>query len=117
MFRVDKNEVISELNLSLFGAKGFMQDRNKECPFCNKKGKWGIKFNDAGNNGAFHCFKSSSIAFNIMPSYSNTSPTLYLFISSKLIHKQYIPKKMFFTVFHLLFLPPLRRHYKDKIML
>lgn len=57
MFRVDKNEVISELNLSLFGAKGFMQDRNKECPFCNKKGKWGIKFNDAGNNGAFHCFK------------------------------------------------------------
>lgn len=57
MFRVDKNEVISELNLSLFGAKGFMQDRNKECPFCNKRGKWGIKFNDAGNNGAFHCFK------------------------------------------------------------
>lgn len=57
MFRVDKNEVISELNLSLFGAKGFMQDRNKECPFCNKGGKWGIKFNDAGNNGAFHCFK------------------------------------------------------------
>lgn len=57
MFRVDKNEVISELDLSAFGAKGFLQNKNKECPFCNKKGKWGIKFNDAGNNAAFHCFK------------------------------------------------------------
>lgn len=42
MFRVDKNEVISELNLSLFGAKGFMQDQNKECPFCTK-GEMGDK--------------------------------------------------------------------------
>lgn len=38
MFRVDKNEVISELNLSVFGAKGFMQDRNRNALFAIKKG-------------------------------------------------------------------------------
>lgn len=57
MFRVDKEELIQELNLTYFGSAGWMQNKDEVCPFCNKKGKWGIKFNDQNNNGTFHCFK------------------------------------------------------------
>lgn len=57
MIRVDKNEVISELNLKPFGAQGFYQDKDSPCPFCEKKKKWGIVFNDTGTSFNFHCFK------------------------------------------------------------
>lgn len=57
MFRVDKLEIIQELNLTPFGASGWMQDKDTSCPFCGKGKKWAIHFNDHGNDGVFHCFK------------------------------------------------------------
>lgn len=57
MFRVDKEEVIQALDLKPFGSAGWLQNKNEACPFCNKKGKWGIHFNEAGSNGVFNCFK------------------------------------------------------------
>lgn len=57
MFRVDKEEIIQELNLAPFGASGWMQDKDSPCPFCGKGKKWAIHFNDQGNDGVFHCFK------------------------------------------------------------
>lgn len=37
MIRIDRNEIISELNLTPFGARGFFQDKNNACPFCKVK--------------------------------------------------------------------------------
>lgn len=57
MFRVDKEELVQELGLTLFGSAGWLQNKDEACPFCGKGGKWGIRFNDQNNNGTFHCFK------------------------------------------------------------
>lgn len=61
MIRVDKEEIISELNLTSFGNQGFYQNKNEVCPFCGKGGKWGIVF-DENRSGIFHCFKCSEKA-------------------------------------------------------
>lgn len=60
MIRVDKSEVISELNLTKFGSQGWLQDKNGNCPFCGKTKKWGIHFNEAGNSFVFHCWKCNT---------------------------------------------------------
>jgi 5S rRNA maturation endonuclease (ribonuclease M5) len=58
MFRIDKDELISELSLTPNGSAGWLTNKDEVCPFCGKGGKkWGIHFNDAGNNGVFFCFK------------------------------------------------------------
>lgn len=57
MFRVDKDEVVQELNLKPFGSAGWFSDKDSPCPYCDKGKKWGIHFNDIGSNGTFHCFK------------------------------------------------------------
>lgn len=57
MFRVDKDEIIQELNLKPFGSAGWFSDKNNPCPYCDKGKKWGIHFNEQGTNGNFHCFK------------------------------------------------------------
>ena len=57
MIRIDRNEIISELNLTPFGARGFFQDKNNACPFCKGEKKWGIVFSDNNTSFIFHCFK------------------------------------------------------------
>jgi 5S rRNA maturation endonuclease (ribonuclease M5) len=57
MFRVERQEIIDGLNLKPFGSAGWFQNKDGVCPFCNKGGKHGIHFNEAGNNAVFHCFK------------------------------------------------------------
>lgn len=57
MFRVEKSEVIQELNLKPFGSAGWFSDKDTSCPYCDKNKKWGIHFNEQGTNGTFHCFK------------------------------------------------------------
>ena len=58
MFRIDKDEIIQELSLTPNGSAGWLTNKDEVCPFCGKGGKkWGIHFNDAGNNGVFFCFK------------------------------------------------------------
>jgi hypothetical protein len=37
MIRIDKNEILQELNLRPFGAQNWLQNRNESCPFCQKK--------------------------------------------------------------------------------
>jgi hypothetical protein len=54
--RFDKNKIISELNLAPFGSQGWFSNKNMECPFCGKKGKWGVIFNENGV-ATFHCWK------------------------------------------------------------
>lgn len=55
MIRIDIDEVRSELNLTPFGAMGWLQNKNEACPFCGKAGKWAIKLSSEG--GVFHCFR------------------------------------------------------------
>lgn len=52
----DKDKIISELNLMPFGSQGWFSNKNLECPFCGKKGKWGVIFN-ANGIATFHCWK------------------------------------------------------------
>ena len=54
--KIDKNRIISELNLAPFGSQGWFSNKNMECPFCGKKGKWGVIFNPNGI-ATFHCWK------------------------------------------------------------
>lgn len=56
MMRYDKEKIIDELALSPFGTQGWLHNKNMECPFCGKAGKWGIIFNDVGG-ATFHCWK------------------------------------------------------------
>lgn len=55
MIRIDVDEVKSELNLTPFGAQGWLTDKNNGCPYCGKKGKWGVRLNL--NGGVIHCWK------------------------------------------------------------
>lgn len=55
MIRIDVDEVRSELNLTPFGAMGWLQNKNEACPFCGKSGKWAIKLSTEG--GVCHCFR------------------------------------------------------------
>jgi len=53
--KIDHDEIISELDLKPFGAKGWLANKNLCCPECGKKGKFGIKL--TGDGGAVNCFK------------------------------------------------------------
>lgn len=57
MIKIDRDEIISELNLTVFGAQGWMQDKNNPCPFCGGSKKYGIHFDDNGTAFVFHCWK------------------------------------------------------------
>lgn len=52
---MDKDEIIGALNLKTFGQKGWLRNSD-ECPYCHKKGKWGIMFGDE-RHYSFHCFR------------------------------------------------------------
>lgn len=54
--RYDKDRIIDEFALVPFGARGWLTNKDMECPFCGKTGKWGIIFNDTGL-ATFHCWK------------------------------------------------------------
>lgn len=54
--RYDKERIISEFNLSPFGAQGWLTNKDMPCPFCGKMGKWGVIFNQDGR-ATFHCWK------------------------------------------------------------
>lgn len=54
--RYDKERIISDFNLTPFGSQGWLTNKDMECPFCGKSGKWGIIFNDTGG-ATFHCWK------------------------------------------------------------
>lgn len=54
--KYDKDAIIAEFNLVKFGTQGWLTNRNMECPFCGKTGKWGIIFNESGI-ATFHCWK------------------------------------------------------------
>lgn len=54
--RYDKEAIIGEFHLLPFGSQGWLSNREMECPFCGKSGKWGIIFNDTGG-ATFHCWK------------------------------------------------------------
>lgn len=60
MIRIDKEEVIASLNLRKFGAAGWYQDKNKECPWCHKAGKIGILFIEDQNSALCHCMRCST---------------------------------------------------------
>lgn len=68
MIRIDKDEIISELNLTNFGSQGWLQDKNGNCPFCGKPKKWGIHFNEVGNSLVFHCWRcnTKTSTFNLL---------------------------------------------------
>lgn len=51
---MDKDEIIGSLGLKSFGQKGWLRNE-QECPYCHKKGKWGVKFGDESHH-SFHCF-------------------------------------------------------------
>lgn len=53
--RIDVEQLKEELNLTPFGALGWLTDKNSNCPFCEGKGKWGLMINP--NGGVFHCWK------------------------------------------------------------
>ena len=44
MFRVDKEEIIQDLNLKPFGSAGWFQDKDAEMPLLWKKKKMGYSF-------------------------------------------------------------------------
>lgn len=54
--RYDKDRIIEEFALTPFGARGWLTNKDMECPFCGGSGKWGIIFNDNGV-ATFHCWK------------------------------------------------------------
>jgi hypothetical protein len=54
--RYDKEAIISEFNLTPFGSQGWLTNKDMECPFCGKSGKWGIIFNPSGI-ATYHCWK------------------------------------------------------------
>lgn len=54
--RYDKEQIISDFNLTPFGSQGWLTNKDMECPFCGKAGKWGIIFNMNGV-ATFHCWK------------------------------------------------------------
>ena len=52
--RYDKEQIIVDFGLKPFGSQGWMTNKDMECPYCGKSGKWGIIFNDTGI-ATFHC--------------------------------------------------------------
>lgn len=58
MIRIDVDEVKSELNLTPFGAQGWLTNKNCGCAFCGGKSKWGVILNP--NGGVYHCWKCNA---------------------------------------------------------
>lgn len=56
MIRIDKERIIKELGLRSTGTKGWLY--GIECPFCNRKDKFGIILSETGVS-SFNCFRSS----------------------------------------------------------
>lgn len=57
MIRIDKEEVIESLNLRKFGSQNWYQNKNIQCPWCQKNGdKVGILFTE-DNSGLVHCLR------------------------------------------------------------
>lgn len=59
--RIDKEEIIRELQLRPFGAQGFFNNKDMSCPYCfegqkKKNQKWGIAFTQ-DSSMIFHCFR------------------------------------------------------------
>lgn len=54
--RYDRERIIDALGLKPFGSQGWLSNKDMECPFCGKKGKWGVIFNLEGG-ATFHCWK------------------------------------------------------------
>lgn len=54
--RYDKEKIIDDLKLVPFGSQGWLTNKNMECPYCGKSGKWGVIFNNSGA-ATFHCWK------------------------------------------------------------
>lgn len=54
--RYDKEQIIADFNLTPFGSQGWLTNKDMDCPFCGKAGKWGIIFNMNGV-ATFHCWK------------------------------------------------------------
>lgn len=59
--RIDREEIIKELQLKPFGAQGFYNNKDTSCPYCyegqkKKNQKWGIVFTQ-NNSMIFHCFR------------------------------------------------------------
>lgn len=62
MRRVNKDKMVSDFGLKYFGSKGWMHSESLPCPFCGKKDKFGVMFND-NNRGVYHCFKCDKKGF------------------------------------------------------
>lgn len=54
--RYDKEQIIADLGLKPFGSQGWFTNKDMDCPFCGKSGKWGVIFNMNGV-ATFHCWK------------------------------------------------------------
>lgn len=52
---VERDDIIAELGLRMFGQQGWLTSKSMDCPYCHKKGKWAVMF--VGKGGVFHCFK------------------------------------------------------------
>ena len=71
--RYDKDKIIGDLGLKPFGSQGWLTNKEMECPFCGKKGKWGIIFNQSGG-ATFHCWKCprKTTLFNFLKKINRT---------------------------------------------
>ncbi len=71
--RYDKDKIIDSLVLKPFGSQGWLTNKDMECPFCGKKGKWGIIFNQLGG-ATFHCWKCprKTTLFNFLKKINRT---------------------------------------------
>lgn len=54
MLKINKEKVIKELNLTSFGQKGWLSNRETKCPGCGRSGKFGINLTKPP--GVAHCF-------------------------------------------------------------
>lgn len=55
---MNKELIISELNLKPFGSQGWFSNKDESCPYCGKTDKWGVIFSERG--GVFHCWKCAT---------------------------------------------------------
>lgn len=68
MAKVDVEELKAELNLTPFGAQGWLQNKNEPCAFCGRGGKWGLLLNQMENVMVYHCW------------YCNTKTSLFNYL-------------------------------------
>jgi transcription elongation factor Elf1 len=68
MAKIDVDELKAELNLTPFGAQGWMQNKNEPCAFCGRGGKWGLLINKEDNVMVYHCW------------YCNTKTSLFSYL-------------------------------------